>query len=370
MRILIATHHLLGYSGSELYTLWLAKSVKQAGHDVYVYSPYIDKLANDFLQADIPLTAHLEAFSHEKFDVAHVHHNIIAQEVRLQFPELPIVMQIHGSGPLLEQLPQENIFPSFLLCVCESVREHLIAKGIHPGFLEISRNGIELDWWQAPTLPSKHPRKALLLSAKIPPEKEQTIDSACKSLGITVQKIGGRFGQATKEQVRAAMHHCDFVITIGRGVLEAIAASRQAFVFDIAGGDGFVTPENFKQLMATNFNGKITASQYSAEQLTERIRNGYNPDQVQQNRVLLNEYFAADRVVDQLLRYYSLAADEVVPPVPFVTLERMKRLVALIRETRIYSHLDAQQQLEAFRAGKVYQAWRAWHKIVDRLHSH
>ena len=54
------------------------------------------------------------------------------------------------------------------------------------------------------------------------------------------------------------MADADIVVGYGRSVLEAMALGRAAYVWDIAGGDGWVTPETYPTLEADGFSGAAT----------------------------------------------------------------------------------------------------------------
>ena len=130
LKVLLSNHHLLDYRGSEIYTLTLADYLKQNGCDVVVYSRYVDKLEKEFRSLDIPVVNNIYNIKNDKFDVAHVHHNINAAEVRYHFPELPIVFQSHGVLPFLEQPPLLDLGISRYLAVSEEVMENLHQSGI------------------------------------------------------------------------------------------------------------------------------------------------------------------------------------------------------------------------------------------------
>ncbi|MBK7632428.1 MAG: hypothetical protein IPJ23_17340 [Ignavibacteriales bacterium] len=83
LKILITNHHLLKFQGTEVYTLLLSTMLKNLGHQIFVYSKY---LGNDvkikFDEAGIPIVEDLESYQDIEFDIAYIHHNINAIEVR------------------------------------------------------------------------------------------------------------------------------------------------------------------------------------------------------------------------------------------------------------------------------------------------
>lgn len=123
MKILLTNHQLRHYAGTEVFTYTLAKALKERSHEVWVYSAYIGNIGHLFDRINIPLISDLQKLK-EKFDIAHVHHNINAYEVRHYFPTLPIIFMSHGTLPFLEKPPFIDLGISKYLAVSEVVRDN------------------------------------------------------------------------------------------------------------------------------------------------------------------------------------------------------------------------------------------------------
>ena len=166
-KILLTNHHLLDHRGSEVYTLTLAQHLKQNGCDVVVYSKYVDKLENDFSSLNIQVVTNLYDIANQKFDVAHVHHNINAAEIRYHFPNLPIVFQSHGVIPFLEQPPLLELGISNYLAVSEEVKQNLCKNGIDEKNISIYRNLIDELKFKSTRKINSRPKYALVSSRLI-----------------------------------------------------------------------------------------------------------------------------------------------------------------------------------------------------------
>ncbi len=129
LRVLLTNHHLLDYTGSEAFTYTVADFLKRAGHDVIVYSRYVDKTGRRLRGIGVRVVQDIDEIAGEPFDVAQVHHNINAMEVRLRFPHLPMVMVSHGVLPFLEQPPVVDLKIARYLAVSEEVLENLLVQG-------------------------------------------------------------------------------------------------------------------------------------------------------------------------------------------------------------------------------------------------
>ena len=109
MKILLATYYLSNWSGSELFAATLARSLGDRGHDVFLHSPYVGSVAQRLTDEGFEVTRSLSDISTVEFDVAHVSHNVVAAFVRASFPDLPMVLMLHGVLPELEQPPSADL---------------------------------------------------------------------------------------------------------------------------------------------------------------------------------------------------------------------------------------------------------------------
>jgi hypothetical protein len=80
------------------------------------------------------------------------------------------------------------------------------------------------------------------------------LEEACAALGIELFRRGGPGHQTTDP--RGALAEADVVIGYGRAILEAMSCGRAAFVYDWAGGSGWVTAESYPAIEAGGFAGR------------------------------------------------------------------------------------------------------------------
>lgn len=304
LKILISSHHLEKYQGTELYTLLLARKLKKLGHEVFVYSRYIGKLRNEFDENLIPIVENIEALKNYKFDFAHVHHNINALEVRNSFKDLPIVFVSHGIIPFLEQPPAIELGISKYIAISEEVFDNLVSKGVDKNNIVIIRNPIDEDYFYSQSLINQVPKNALIISNKIDKKRTGIIQLACEKLNINLNIIGGSYGNFKTEKVREYINNADIVFTLGRGVLESIFCERVVIIFDYQGGDGIVTEDNFEELMSCNFSGRKYRIEYDVESLISEIKKFKQVD-VKKVKEKALKYFSSKVVVDKLLDVYN-----------------------------------------------------------------
>src|SRR6266850_1535353 len=336
LRILLANHHLLDFTGSELFTFTLADFLQRLGHEVTVYSPYVDKLRQRFDSIRVRVVEDLDEIRDHNFDLAHVHHNITATEVRHCFPNLPMVYLSHGVLPYLEQPPAVDLQIHRFLAVSEEVRGSLIAQGISGDRISIFRNIVDSHRFSPSSNIAATPANALVISARIDERREKIISEACAKLGITARFLGGRFGAVAPTELPLHINNADIVFSLGRGAIEAMMCGRIPIIFDYLGGDGMVTPENVRELMSCNFSGRRYGRDYTVDDLVSEIqkyRSGNGPSL----RALSLELFDAQINTPNLVDIYRDAAKTPVAPPQPRDEKLLRAIVETICETRAYT---------------------------------
>lgn len=352
MRVLITNHLLRSYTGSEIFTYTIADFLRRRGVEVVAYSKYVGVIRSDFEAIDVPVVEDLEQIQADEFDVAHVHHNINALEIRQRFARLPIVFLSHGVLPFLEQPPCIDIAISKFLAVSEEVKENLLEKGVAENDIEIFRNIVDSGKFCPTGVINPEPRKALILSYKIDAEKENIIRQACDKLGVDCKFVGGRFGEVAQALIPRYINDADIVFSVGRGVLETMFCGRVPLVFDALGGDGLVTPAGVAEIMKCNFSGRRYAAHYTVDELVAEIRK-YRGEYGEELREIALELFDAERRIDALISVYDRHKNDCVSELDDVRSGRLDAFVDSIRETRKLTgdHLgdQFQKQLDKLR---------------------
>jgi len=347
-RVLLTNHQLLDFTGSEIFTFTLADSLRRLGHEVTVYSPYVDKLRQRLYSIGARVVERLDEIRGETFDLAHVHHNITAMEVRDSFPLLPMLYLSHGVLPYLEQPPAIDLQIARFLAVSEEVRDALIECGVSANRVEIFRNIVDSLRFCPSAKIHRTPEKALILSARIDERREQIIREACARLDIATKFIGGRFGQASPAQLPLHMNDADIVFSLGRGAIEAMMCGRIPIIFDYLGGDGMVTPENIVNLMSCNFSGRRFANDYTVDQLISEIQK-YKSENGDRLRAMSLELFDAQIATVRLTGVYSECAQTAVPVMQAADQKLLHAFVEGIRETRAYTYNRLRRASESSR---------------------
>ena len=119
-----------------------------------------------------------------------------------------------------------------------------------------------------------------------------------------------------------AITGADIVVGYGRSVLEGMAMGRAAYVWDRAGGDGWVTPETYPMIEADGFSGAATDDVIDRERMRADFA-AYRPDLGAVGFDLVRKHHAATEHAEALVSLLSGSE----PPGPGDALESLALLV-------------------------------------------
>jgi hypothetical protein len=311
MKILLATFFLRDWTGSELFTVELARALAARGHEVHLHAPAVGALARQLIDEGFEVTPRLPDLAAVDFDVAHVHHNVVATAVRAAFPALPMVMLMHGVLPPLEQPPSSDLRIAKLLCVSEEVESHVQDRGTFGAATEVVRNFVSLEYWCPRPPVSPKLRRVLVLSNDYPPEMRAIVEAACALAGVEVEHVG--LPENQRRDVKPSIQRADLVISLGRGAIQAMAMKRNVLVLGSRGGDGLVDEHSFFEFRRHNFSGRAAMIEFTPETLAaEMLR--YDPRLGPLLSGLVKTENAETGIVDRLERIYQEAARQKIAP--------------------------------------------------------
>lgn len=95
-----------------------------------------------------------------------------------------------------------------------------------------------------------------------------------RNLGISVNIIG--YGYTQKLISPKDIIESDVIITIGKSAQYALASKTPLYIYDVHGGDGWVTRDNIEMMRDYNFSGRPQKRMISSEEILNEIVNGYD----------------------------------------------------------------------------------------------
>jgi len=299
LRILVGTYFLNKPQGTQTWTYTLIQALRRRGHEVVAltFAPgYVSGLLGE--DKGIVVWRPGGRPPHDRdFDLTITNHYPVLRYIRgaSAVKSGPIVHFVHGVGPKKEQ-PVSGA--DYYVAVSEEVKAHVEGKGykvsaVIPNFVDLNR------FKKGPALNSSV-RSIFYVSHY--QQMAEMIENVCKSRGITLY-TSAPVGRAMF--VEEIMWKSDVVITLGRGICEAMACGRAAFVGDhspVIGrpiGDGFITGRNFRESMKFNFNGKRFQLPFDEKMLSEQL-DRYTPAMGEVNRGLAEGLLDVEAAIDRI----------------------------------------------------------------------
>lgn len=311
MKILVTNHHLYQYTGTEVSSLTLCKYLRKEGHEVVFYSKYLgNKLVKTMEDYKVEVVDDLNLIKNQKFDIAHVQHNICAYEVRYYFPNLPMVLWVHGYVPFLEQVPAIDLNISYILTTNKTVRDHVFKLGVPKHKIIIFRNLVDPETFYVKKTISKTIKNVLVLSNKLSVEKQTIIESVINQLGLKSVYIGHVYNNMVEnDKLLNYINDADLVFTIGLGAIESMFCGRIPILFDENNTkfcDGLVTDNNFDVLKENNFSGITLKRIMEANDILDDLQK-YNSKQGELLRKKALKNYEASSQVKKILDIYNQA---------------------------------------------------------------
>jgi hypothetical protein len=168
------------------------------------------------------------------------------------------------------------------------------------------------------------PRRALVLGNYLRAEAAEVVVGACTAAGLEPMLSGVH--STPTQTAEQAIADVEVVIGLGRCIVEAMAGRRAAYVFGIAGGDGWVTPERYAAMEADGFGGTASDLTIDGARLTADLA-AWNAEMGPTNRQLAHRHHdAAAHAVELVAQLRELAPDDRTPPPHAGELARLVRL--------------------------------------------
>jgi hypothetical protein len=319
MKVLLALNA-LGIGGTESYVFTVAEHLDRLAHEAAIYSPEPGR------GLEVARERGLAVIGSDRlgddFDVALVQDAAVAYEVAESCPGVPIVLVGHSENFEPQSPPQLPGTVDLLIALNDRVERRLRSFAAEHEVVRL-RQPIDTERFSAAgPLPEK-PQRALVLSNNTIDDRQAMLEEACSEAGLELVRAGGAGRQTTDP--RPALTAADVVIGYGRAILEAMACGRAAFVYDWAGGEGWVTAESYPGLEANGFGGRAETV-FDGPALAAALA-GYDRSMGAVNHDLVIAHHRANVHVQQLVEIFErLSPPAKRPEAPLADMARLVRL--------------------------------------------
>lgn len=318
---------LIGFHGSEMVTVEVAREMAERGHEIVVFSPRVGGVAKLLWPSGVRVVSRLDDVPWTP-DLIHAHHHLPAMAAMARFESTPAIYYCHGAIPWAEQPPMHARIHCYVM-MCEwMVRRVITEFDLDPGRVSCVPNFVNTTRFSEVRAPPREMRRALLFqSSGLPAMELAQLESGCAALGLELDKIGAAYGN-TQPRPEMLLQQYDLVFASGKSALEAIATGCAVMTLAPTQAGGLVTTETLDRWTFLNFGPRYySAATPINEAWLRRELALYSPENAAEVTARVRRERTLQLAVDQLEDHYRKALEAGLPeaaPAPFAAyLERM-----------------------------------------------
>jgi hypothetical protein len=287
---------LVAPGGTETFCLTVARELQRRGHEVVLFADSFGPYADWAAELGVAIARGTDTLP-PACDAILANDAITARLLAVRYPDARLVYCMHGTIFEIQQPPIEPGLIDAIVAPSERFAAFGRSFPIDVPVVRV-RQPIDTEWFAPSGPPRRPPRRALLLSnALIEGPRRDALLETWTSRGIQVVQVG--HGDRVLD-VRPAMADSDIVIGRGRAAIEGMACGKAVYVFDVGGGDGWVTPETYPAIEADNFAGMATNVPIDRRRLDADLAD-YSPDMGWINRELAVTYHSVRSQIQALI---------------------------------------------------------------------
>lgn len=319
MRILIAASQ-FGLGGTETYSVTVAEQLERLGHPVQLFAGHATAEGRELAaERGLKLTVGDPSVLADLDDVdAAIVQDAASAYALARREGIRQVFVVHGAASF-EHPPQGLTPPPPVVVLNERMRDRVAALAAPPEIVRL-RQPIDIARFRPLGTSRPRPRRVLVFSNYLKADRLAIVEEACDALGLELVRMG--VGAVASLSPQRAIAEADVVVGYGRSVLEAMAMGRAAYVWERAGGDGWVTPESYESLEADGFSGGATEAVIDAGRMRADLA-AYTPEMGTLGFDLVRNHHKASDHARALLPLLESAQ----PPAPKGPLEELSLLV-------------------------------------------
>jgi len=292
-QVLIATHDLIDFAGSEVFTLELAIELREMGWKVVVATLASgDLMRGEFEKRGlrvIDLHSEFSKIGSIIWDLAWVHHGPVFQElfVTKKVKAATVVFCSLSHFEPLEAVPRCGERIDYLLAHSLENRDFILHE---LGLSDVNQvlvfpNAVPTAYKGYTNQFSRSTLKQLVIVSNHPPPELLDAAAILKREGVDVAHIGLGGTSALISPERLLEY--DAVVTIGKTTAYCFALKIPVYCYDHFGGPGWLNESNFALAGRNNFSGRGFEKKDS-EQIARELTRGYDQSLAQLN--MLAEY--------------------------------------------------------------------------------
>lgn len=272
-KILITNFEMRQFAGSEINAATIAKRFKELGYEVYMLAMYFGEPLYTEVKENFDYIIDIKKndfdFTNIEFDIVWAHHSFLLNwlifEKGLKAKRI-IASSLSPVVPF-EFIPNYANDLSLVLANSKETKEALINEGIKE--VHVLENYSFKKYFEQEN-DIKSLKNIAIVSNHIPQEVKEA-KKLLESNGYNVQIYGI---EGKRELIDdKILKKYDVIISIGKTVQYAMSLQIPIYVYDIHGGEGYITLENLEKNREKNFSGRGFEKKSAKQIYTEIIEN-------------------------------------------------------------------------------------------------
>jgi hypothetical protein len=296
VQVLLSTLRLTETGGSETYLLTVAEQLQRLGHDVTVWSPQQGRLAEESRERRIAV-ARAETDLPSVPDALLVQDRVVSYSLAERYPETPQVFVAQSEIWDTQLPPPVAGMVQAVVVLNERMRRLAEALAEAPRVVRL-RQPVDLKRF-FPLAPIRaRAERVLLVGNYLRGHRLELMVEACRRAGLVCDQRAG--ADSRVDDLVGAIMEADVVVGKARAIVEAMACGRAAYVYDVWGCDGWVTPDRYEALEADNFGGRTDPTAVTLDRIVSDLE-GYDPQMGPANFELVCANHGAAKHAEALL---------------------------------------------------------------------
>lgn len=283
MRIAITHHSLRGLGGTETYVSTIGDVLQRDGHDVWVYASELGKGSDLAEEFGLRVVNHADDLPAD-LDVAIPQDAPAALDLLASHPAIPQIFVSHTELFDVGLPPQVVGAMKAIVTLYDRAYDRVMAQSVQVP-VERLFQPVDIERFDSLTPLSDRPKKAISFGNYMTGERLRVVERACEIAEIEFS-LGGASNGPLQLRPEYALNEADIVFGKAKVIHEAMGCGRAAYILDHYGAEGWVTAENYDELVAGNFGGRTNPRPFDAESLAADLRN-YDPAMGLVNRDLI-----------------------------------------------------------------------------------
>jgi hypothetical protein len=319
MRVVLANQGFARSGGTEVYLLTVAEHFQRLGHEVSIYAHDLGPFSEHARDHGVGVHSELHELPGD-CDALLTQDAVVAYELADRYPDARHVFRACSDVFSLSVPPQLDGVVDMILALSDRYAQLAGACAVTAEPLRL-RVPIDIDRLTPVGAIRPRPRRAVMLGNY--PDRHELVREVWGRQGVEVTVVGG---SQQRYDVAAAVADADIVVGKARAALDAMACGRAVYVFDMFGGDGWVTPDRYAALEADNFAGLATDRVIDATELARDLGE-YDPRMGMANRDLVVQHHSARDHVMGLVAAIGELRPGSRPTAPLQELSRLTNLL-------------------------------------------